>query len=88
MLWLLLRLILASVLNQVLELGAVLCFTLLLMDGLMQRSFTTLHVIDKDPSPLFPPPTFSTQGMIIKNMSFKVGQTLTIVGVSKPDATK
>uniref|UniRef100_A0A671WLA6 Galectin n=1 Tax=Sparus aurata TaxID=8175 RepID=A0A671WLA6_SPAAU len=28
-----------------------------------------------------------TTGMIIKNMSFKVGQTLTIVGVSKPDAT-
>nr|AGK83633.1 galactoside-binding lectin-like protein [Trachidermus fasciatus] len=28
-----------------------------------------------------------TKGMIIKNMSFKVGQTLTIVGVPKPDAT-
>ncbi|XP_026218748.1 lectin, galactoside-binding, soluble, 2a [Anabas testudineus] len=27
------------------------------------------------------------KGMIVKNMSFKVGQTLTIVGVSKPDAT-
>ncbi|KAM9345967.1 lectin, galactoside-binding, soluble, 2a [Symphorus nematophorus] len=27
------------------------------------------------------------KGMIIKNMSFKVGQTLTIVGVPKPDAT-
>ncbi|KAM7372129.1 hypothetical protein PAMP_009322 [Pampus punctatissimus] len=26
-------------------------------------------------------------GMIIKNMSFKVGQTLTIVGTPKPDAT-
>ncbi|XP_060883081.1 lectin, galactoside-binding, soluble, 2a [Labrus mixtus] len=26
------------------------------------------------------------QGMIIKNMSFKVGQTLTLVGVPKPDA--
>uniref|UniRef100_A0A3P9MTQ6 Galectin n=1 Tax=Poecilia reticulata TaxID=8081 RepID=A0A3P9MTQ6_POERE len=35
-------------------------------------------------------PTFSSncaQGMIIKDMSFKVGQTLTIVGVAKPDAT-
>ncbi|XP_029292598.1 lectin, galactoside-binding, soluble, 2a [Cottoperca gobio] len=28
-----------------------------------------------------------TNGMIIKNMSFKVGQTLTIVGVPKSDAT-
>ncbi|XP_015253227.1 PREDICTED: beta-galactoside-binding lectin-like [Cyprinodon variegatus] len=27
------------------------------------------------------------KGMIIKNMSFKVGQTLTIVGVAKPDST-
>ncbi|XP_012737057.2 beta-galactoside-binding lectin [Fundulus heteroclitus] len=27
------------------------------------------------------------KGMIIKNMSFKVGQTLTIIGVAKPDAT-
>ncbi|KAM6966523.1 lectin, galactoside-binding, soluble, 2a [Tautogolabrus adspersus] len=27
------------------------------------------------------------QGMMIKNMSFKVGQTLTVVGVPKPDAT-
>ncbi|XP_041672951.1 lectin, galactoside-binding, soluble, 2a [Cheilinus undulatus] len=27
------------------------------------------------------------QGMIIKNMSFKVGQTMTITGVAKPDAT-
>ncbi|RVE69362.1 hypothetical protein OJAV_G00077380 [Oryzias javanicus] len=27
------------------------------------------------------------KGMIIKNMSFKVGQTLTVVGVTKPDAT-
>ncbi|KAM6913495.1 lectin, galactoside-binding, soluble, 2a [Lycodopsis pacificus] len=27
------------------------------------------------------------KGMIIKNMSFKVGQTLTVVGVPKPDAT-
>ncbi|XP_070703952.1 lectin, galactoside-binding, soluble, 2a [Pempheris klunzingeri] len=27
------------------------------------------------------------EGMIIKNMSFKVGQTMTIVGVPKPDAT-
>ncbi|KAF1379373.1 hypothetical protein PFLUV_G00175390 [Perca fluviatilis] len=27
------------------------------------------------------------KGMIIKNMSFKVGQTLTIVGVPKSDAT-
>ncbi|XP_043956988.1 lectin, galactoside-binding, soluble, 2a [Gambusia affinis] len=27
------------------------------------------------------------KGMIIKDMSFKVGQTLTIVGVAKPDAT-
>ncbi|XP_070837182.1 beta-galactoside-binding lectin-like [Chaetodon trifascialis] len=26
-------------------------------------------------------------GMIVKNMSFKVGQTLTIVGVPKPDAS-
>uniref|UniRef100_A0A3P8SGJ1 Galectin n=2 Tax=Amphiprion percula TaxID=161767 RepID=A0A3P8SGJ1_AMPPE len=26
-------------------------------------------------------------GMIVKNMSFKVGQTLTITGVTKPDAT-
>ncbi|KAF7221191.1 lectin, galactoside-binding, soluble, 2a isoform X2 [Nothobranchius furzeri] len=26
-------------------------------------------------------------GMIIKNLSFKVGQTLTVVGVAKPDAT-
>ncbi|XP_028267139.1 beta-galactoside-binding lectin-like [Parambassis ranga] len=26
-------------------------------------------------------------GMMVKNMSFKVGQTLTIVGVPKPDAT-
>ncbi|GAA6230606.1 beta-galactoside-binding lectin-like [Lates japonicus] len=26
-------------------------------------------------------------GMIIKNMSFKVGQTLTVVGVTKPDAS-
>ncbi|KAG8007055.1 Beta-galactoside-binding lectin, partial [Nibea albiflora] len=30
----------------------------------------------------------SAQGMIIKNMSFKVGQTLTVVGVAKPEATK
>lgn len=28
------------------------------------------------------------QGMIVKNMSFKVGQTLTIVGVAKPEAAK
>lgn len=28
------------------------------------------------------------QGMVVKNMSFKVGQTLTIVGVAKPDASK
>nr|WEU52361.1 galectin-1 [Nibea albiflora] len=27
------------------------------------------------------------KGMIIKNMSFKVGQTLTVVGVAKPEAT-
>ncbi|XP_078806978.1 beta-galactoside-binding lectin isoform X1 [Oryzias latipes] len=27
------------------------------------------------------------KGMIVKNMSFKVGQTLTVVGVAKPDAT-
>ncbi|XP_041858277.1 beta-galactoside-binding lectin-like [Melanotaenia boesemani] len=27
------------------------------------------------------------KGMIIKNMSFKSGQTLTVVGVAKPDAT-
>ncbi|XP_032444381.1 lectin, galactoside-binding, soluble, 2a [Xiphophorus hellerii] len=27
------------------------------------------------------------KGMIIKDMSFKVGQTLTIVGLAKPDAT-
>ncbi|XP_034395109.1 lectin, galactoside-binding, soluble, 2a [Cyclopterus lumpus] len=27
------------------------------------------------------------QGMIIKSMSFKVGQTLTVVGVPKPEAT-
>ncbi|XP_042360898.1 lectin, galactoside-binding, soluble, 2a [Plectropomus leopardus] len=27
------------------------------------------------------------KGMIIKNMSFKVGQHMTIVGVAKPDAT-
>ncbi|XP_061567066.1 lectin, galactoside-binding, soluble, 2a [Cololabis saira] len=27
------------------------------------------------------------KGMIINNMSFKVGQTMTIVGVAKPDAT-
>ncbi|XP_069576902.1 lectin, galactoside-binding, soluble, 2a [Brachyistius frenatus] len=26
-------------------------------------------------------------GMIIKNMSFKVGQTLTVVGVTKPEAS-
>ncbi|XP_029364677.1 lectin, galactoside-binding, soluble, 2a isoform X1 [Echeneis naucrates] len=26
------------------------------------------------------------KGMIVKNMSFKVGQTLTVVGVPKPDA--
>ncbi|XP_008327898.1 lectin, galactoside-binding, soluble, 2a [Cynoglossus semilaevis] len=26
-------------------------------------------------------------GMVVKNMSFKVGQTLTIVGVAKPDAS-
>ncbi|XP_051243731.1 lectin, galactoside-binding, soluble, 2a [Dicentrarchus labrax] len=26
-------------------------------------------------------------GLIIKNMSFKVGQTMTIVGVAKPDAS-
>ncbi|XP_030592469.1 beta-galactoside-binding lectin-like [Archocentrus centrarchus] len=26
------------------------------------------------------------QGMLIKNMSFKVGQTLTVLGVAKPDA--
>ncbi|XP_053194312.1 lectin, galactoside-binding, soluble, 2a [Scomber japonicus] len=26
-------------------------------------------------------------GMVIKNMSFKVGQTLTLVGIPKPDAT-
>ncbi|XP_077397263.1 lectin, galactoside-binding, soluble, 2a [Festucalex cinctus] len=26
-------------------------------------------------------------GMVVKNMSFKVGQTLTIVGKAKPDAT-
>ncbi|XP_054463827.1 lectin, galactoside-binding, soluble, 2a [Anoplopoma fimbria] len=28
-----------------------------------------------------------SKGMTIKNMSFKVGQTMTIVGVPKPDAT-
>ncbi|XP_068435681.1 beta-galactoside-binding lectin-like [Clinocottus analis] len=28
-----------------------------------------------------------SKGMTIKNMSFKVGQTLTLVGVPKPDAT-
>ncbi|KAM9392149.1 beta-galactoside-binding lectin-like [Pholidichthys leucotaenia] len=28
------------------------------------------------------------QGLIIKNMSFKVGQTLTVVGVTKPDAAE
>ncbi|XP_059204609.1 beta-galactoside-binding lectin-like isoform X2 [Centropristis striata] len=28
------------------------------------------------------------KGMIIKNMSFKVGQTMTLVGVPKPDATE
>ncbi|KAF3700297.1 Beta-galactoside-binding lectin 14 kDa lectin Electrolectin [Channa argus] len=28
------------------------------------------------------------KGMIIKHMSLKVGQTLTIVGVAKPDATE
>lgn len=33
-------------------------------------------------------PSFSAQGMVIKNMSFKVGQTLTIVGVPKPDASR
>ncbi|CAL1589528.1 unnamed protein product [Knipowitschia caucasica] len=27
------------------------------------------------------------KGMIVKNMSFKVGQTLTLVGTTKPDAT-
>ncbi|XP_029996523.1 lectin, galactoside-binding, soluble, 2a [Sphaeramia orbicularis] len=27
------------------------------------------------------------KGMIVKNMSFKVGQTLTIVGTPKPDST-
>ncbi|XP_044036379.1 lectin, galactoside-binding, soluble, 2a [Siniperca chuatsi] len=27
------------------------------------------------------------KGMIIKNMSFKVGQTLTVIGVPKPDAS-
>ncbi|CAG5897664.1 lectin, galactoside-binding, soluble, 2a isoform 2-T2 [Menidia menidia] len=27
------------------------------------------------------------KGMVVKNMSFKVGQTLTVVGVAKPDAT-
>ncbi|XP_039980317.1 lectin, galactoside-binding, soluble, 2a [Xiphias gladius] len=28
-----------------------------------------------------------TKGMIVKNMSIKVGKTLTVVGVPKPDAT-
>ncbi|XP_034046432.1 beta-galactoside-binding lectin-like [Thalassophryne amazonica] len=27
------------------------------------------------------------QGMVVKNMSFKVGQTLTVIGVPNPDAT-
>uniref|UniRef100_A0AAQ4P7U0 Galectin n=1 Tax=Gasterosteus aculeatus aculeatus TaxID=481459 RepID=A0AAQ4P7U0_GASAC len=31
--------------------------------------------------------TLFLDGMIIKNMSFKAGETLTIVGVPKPDAT-
>lgn len=31
---------------------------------------------------------FPAQGMTVKNMSFKVGQTLTIVGVAKPEASK
>lgn len=30
----------------------------------------------------------SAQGMILKNMFFEVGQTLTLVGTAKPDATK
>lgn len=29
---------------------------------------------------------FSSQVMTIKNMTFKVGQTLTVVGVVKPDS--
>lgn len=29
----------------------------------------------------------SAQGMILKNMFFEVGQTLTLVGTAKPDAT-
>lgn len=33
----------------------------------------------------FPP---LAQGMIIKNMSFKVGQTLTLIGVARPEASK
>ncbi|XP_023254331.1 beta-galactoside-binding lectin-like, partial [Seriola lalandi dorsalis] len=32
-------------------------------------------------------PSLSAQDMIVKNMSFKVGQTLTVVGVPKPDAS-